>query len=180
MLKQSSQLTIIVEAMDSPPTDITQNMQKAILAAAKNKDVNRTGNMPFTLALKVGQLYDVTATLAVSDGIINGAECYIRFIECNPHNQKCPQSVWVQFTDPAIGKECRHKYKCSHSKFVAHQWTPIQSIQQSFIVKWNQTVTHTQFPLCLASACSIHVAQSSTFTKLVVDMSTEKNPPKQW
>ena len=86
MMKQSSQLTIIVEAMDSPPTDITQNMQKAILAAAKNKDVNSTGNLPFTLALKVEQLYDVTANLAVSDGIINGAECHIKFIECNPHN----------------------------------------------------------------------------------------------
>ena len=47
---------IIVEAMDSPPTDVTQNMQKAILAAAKNKDVNSTGNLPFTLTLKVGQL----------------------------------------------------------------------------------------------------------------------------
>ena len=119
MLKQSSQSTIIVEAMDSPPTDITQNMQKAILAAAKNKDVNSAGNMPFTLALKVVQLYDVTANLAVSYGIISGAECHIRFIKCNLHNQKFPQCVWVQFKDAAIGKECQHKYKCSHSQFVA-------------------------------------------------------------
>ena len=106
MLKQSSQLTIIVEAMDSPPTDITQNMKIAILAAAKNKDVNSTGNLPFTLTLKVGQLYNVTANLVVSDGIISGVECHIKFIECNPHNLKFPQCVWVQFTDPAIGKEC--------------------------------------------------------------------------
>ena len=45
-------------------------------------------------------------------------------------------------------------------------------------MKQNQTVTHTQFPLGLASAHSIHVAQSSTYTKIVVDMSTEKNPTK--
>ena len=64
------------------------------------------------------------------------------------------------------------------SKFVAHQWTPIQSIQQSFIVKQNQTVTRTLFPLHLVSACSIHVAQSSTYTKIVVDMSTEKKTHK--
>ena len=114
MLKQLSELTIIVEAMDSPPTDITQNMQKAILAAAKNKDVNSTGNLPFILTLKVGQLYDVTANLAVSGGIIDGAECHIKFIECNPHNLKFPQCVWVQFTDPTIGKGSQHKYKYSH------------------------------------------------------------------
>ena len=80
MLKQSSQLTIIVEAMDSPPTDITQKMQKAILAAAKNKDVNSTGILPFTLTLEVGQLYDATDNLAVSDGLISGVECHIKFI----------------------------------------------------------------------------------------------------
>ena len=83
VLKHSSQLTIIAEVMDSFPTDTTQNMQKVILAEAKNKDVNSTGNLLFTLTLKVGQLYDVTANLAVSDGIINEAECHIKFIECN-------------------------------------------------------------------------------------------------
>ena len=180
MLKRSSQLTIIVEAMDSPPSDITQNMQKVILAAAKNKDVHSTGNLPFTLTLKVGQLYEVTANLAVSDGIINGAECHIKFIECNCHNLKLHQCVWLQFMDPAIGKEYQCKYKSLHSQFVAHKWTPIQSIQQSFIAKWNQTVTHTQFPISLASAHSIHVALSSMYTKTFVDMSTEKSPPKQW
>ena len=63
VLKQSSQLTIIVEVMDTPPTDITQNMQKAILTAAKNKDVNSTGNLPFTLTLKVGWLFDIKLIL---------------------------------------------------------------------------------------------------------------------
>ena len=142
--------------------------------------MNNRSNLPFTLTLKVGQLYDVTANLAVSDGIISGGEWHIKFIEYNSHNLKFFQCVWVQFTDPAIGKECQCKYKCLHSQFVAHQWTPIQSIQWSFIVKQNQTVTHTQFPLCLASAHSIHVAQSSTYTKIFVDMSNEKSTPKQW
>ena len=160
--------------MDSPPTDITQNIQKAILAAAKNKDVNSTGNLPFTQALNVGQLHEVTANLAVSDGIINGAECHIRFIECNPHKHNFPQCVWVQFTDPAIGKECRHNYKYSHS--ICSTLMDTNSVNSVVIHCEMEPNCHMHtIPLHLASACSIHVAQSSTYTKIVVDKSTETN-----
>ena len=120
------------------------------------------------------------ANLAVSDVIINGVECCIKFIEWNPDNSKFPWCVWVQFTDPAIWQRMSTQIQMFASQFVAHQWTPIQSIQQSFIVKGNWTVTCTQFPLHHASAHSINVAQSSTYTKIVVYMSTEKKLPKWW
>ena len=70
----------VVTAIDSPPTDITATMQKLVLAAAQNKDVNSTGNLPYQLNIKEGLLYDLTANVDVEDGMVNGAECHVRYI----------------------------------------------------------------------------------------------------
>ena len=57
-------------AIDSASTDITAAMQKLVLGAAQNKDVNSAGNLPFQLTVKEGLLYDLTANIDVEDGIV--------------------------------------------------------------------------------------------------------------
>ena len=70
-------------AIDSASTDVTAAMQKLVLRAAQNKDVNSTGNLPYQLTIKEGLLYDLTANVDVEDSIVNGAECQVRYIEKN-------------------------------------------------------------------------------------------------
>ena len=61
-------------------------MQEQILIAARKKDVNSTGNLPNQLTIKILLLYDLTANVAVDDGMVNDAECYVRGIEDDPSN----------------------------------------------------------------------------------------------
>ena len=67
VLEQSPGKSITITAIDSPPTDITHSMQEQVLIAAHKKDINSTGNLPFQLTIKIGQLYDLTANIAVDD-----------------------------------------------------------------------------------------------------------------
>ena len=81
----------VVTAIYSASTDITATMQKLVLGAAQNKDVNSTGNLPYQLSVKEGLLYDLTADVDVEDGMVNGAECRVRYIEKNPANETFPK-----------------------------------------------------------------------------------------
>ena len=129
-----------VRAIDSPPSDIITSMQKLILAAAQNKDINSTGNLPYQLAVKEDVLYDLTANIDVEDGMVNGAECRVRYIEKNPANESFPKCIWVEFIDSIVGKNlCQSWNTQNHSK-IPGTWTPVFSIRRSFTVRYNQNV----------------------------------------
>ena len=51
ILEQSPGKSITITAIDSPPTDITHSMQEQVLTAARKKDINSTGNLPFQLTI---------------------------------------------------------------------------------------------------------------------------------
>ncbi len=169
-----------ITAIDAAPSDVTVHMQEQILAAARNKDINHTGNIPYLLCLKIGQLCDVTANVAIEDGVINGTECHLRDVELNPFNQKFPKFLWVEFTDTEIGQELHRTADPYYRAKPAKKWTPLPAIWRTFLVKHDQRVTQTQFPLRLAAARTVHVAQSSTYQNIIVDMSTNKKCPKYW
>ena len=177
---QSPETSLTITAIDSTPTDISANMQMSLLAAAAKKDVSSTANLPLKLAVKLGQIYDITSNIAVDDGIINGSECFLRHIQPNPNNPAFPSLLWVQFTDKKIGLKRRQLFSRNYKQHTTKLWTPIEAIQRSFTVKRDQRVSRTQFPLRLASARTIHVAQSSTYQAIVIDMSTSKKCPKQF
>ena len=171
----------VVTAIDSPPTDITATMQKLVLAAAQNKDVNSTGNLPYQLNIKEGLLYDLTANanVDVEDGMVNGAECHVRYIEKNPTNKTFLKCIWIEFIDSAVGRNLRRTWNTQTNSKVNKRWTPLFSIQRSFIVRHNQKVIRTQFPLQLAVARTVHKSQSSTYSELV-NFFTKKSPPKNF
>ena len=168
----------VVTAIDSAPTDITATMQKLVLAAAQNKDVNSTGNLPYQLNIKEGLLYDLTANVDVEDGMVNGAECRVRYIEKNPVNKTFPKCIWVEFIDSIVGRNLRRTWNTQNK--VNNTWTPLFSTRRTFTVRHSQKVTRTQFPLQLAVACTVHKSQSSTCPELVVNFSTKKSPPKHF
>ena len=169
-----------VKAVDSPPSDISTSMQKLILAAAQNKDINSTGNLPYQLAIKEGVLYDLTANIDVEDGMVNGAECRVRYIEKNLMNESFPKCIWVEFIDSIVGKKLRQSWNTQNNSKIPGTWTPVFSIRRSFIVRRNQNVFRAQFPLQVAAARTVHKSQSSTCSELVVDFSTKKSPPKHF
>ena len=74
VLAKSTAVEVNITAIDAAPNDLSPAVQKQVLDAAKHKaNVSSTGNLPYTLMLKIGQLYDITANTDVEDGIINGA-----------------------------------------------------------------------------------------------------------
>ena len=54
--------------------------------------------------IKEGLLYDLTANVDVEDGMVNGAECHVRYIEKNPVNKTFPKCIWIEFLDSAVGR----------------------------------------------------------------------------
>ena len=170
----------VVTAIDSASTDITAAMQKLVLGAAQNKDVNSTGNLPYQLTVKEGLLYDLTANVDVEDGMVNGAECRVRYIEKKPANKAFPKCIWVEFIDTIVGRNLRRTWNVRNNSKVNSTWTPLFSIRRTFTVRRNQNVTRTQFPLQLAVAHTVHKSQSSTCPELVVNFSTKKSPPKHF
>ena len=167
-------------AIDSAFTGIKAAMQKLVLGAAQNKDVNSTGNLPYQLTVKEGLLYDLTANVDVEDGMVNGAECRVRYIEKNPANKKFPKCIWVEFIDSVVGRNVRRMWNTQNNSKVNNTWTPLFSIRRTFTVRRNQKVTRTQFPLQLAVARTVHKSQSSTCPELVVNFFTKKSPPKHF
>ena len=175
-LQQSDGAPVTIFAIDTPPTDLPATVQERIRNAAKNKSLDATGNLPYEMIVKVGQLYDVIANVCVEDGIMNGAECTLRYIEHGTQN--FPRQLWVQFTDPNIGKETRRRTGRNYEIFLKQNWTPLKSVTRSFCVKKDQRVHREQFPIQLCAARTIHKAQSATFKEIVIDMSSEKKNPR--
>ena len=70
----------------------------------------------------------------------------------------------------------RKKPSYLQNTHILQDWTPIFAQKRSFLIKdvWVKCV---QFPMCNAAARTIHVAQSTTFRQIYIDMSTNTNPP---
>ena len=102
-------------------------MQEQILIAACKKDVNSTGNLPHQLTIKIGLLYDLTANVAVDDGLVNGAECYVRGIEDS--NVNFPKYIWIEFTDIKIGQKLCRVSNHQYSSKIPKTWTPLSSVR---------------------------------------------------
>ena len=106
----------------------------------------------------------------MNDGIINGAECCIKYIETKQDENKkvIPTIIWVQLENEKNGKDHRQKNSYLYqNKQINHKWTPITKIHRSFLVK-NIWIHCIQFPINQAAARTIHVSQSSMYNKIYV------------
>ena len=170
--------SVTVEAIDIVQSDIPKSEQRKALASATTKPTSATGNLQHTLTVKVGVTYDITANIAPTDGIVNGAECIVRHIEPNT-SDGLPQFVWVKFLDENTGKELRRRIRPTFREFVAQNWTPIQPITRTFVAtRNNYHILRKQYPLQMSAGRTIHKAQSATHTNIVVDLSGPERAPK--
>ena len=58
-----------------------------------------TGSLPKVITVAVNHQYDIISNIVVQDGIMNGAECCIKYIQPRAHDSTFPAIVWVQFED---------------------------------------------------------------------------------
>ena len=148
-------------------------------AAIDKRKPESTGGLPKYITVAVNHQYDIISNIAVNDGIMNGAECCLKFIQPQTHNTNFPAIIWVQFEDLRVGKVQHQKYSYLQSGHILQNWTPIFAQKSTFLIK-DVWVTWVQFPLHCAATRTIHVAQSATFYDIYIDMSTNTSRPKHW
>ena len=71
-------------------------MQQLQAATDKHKPES-TGCLPKYITVAINHQYDIISNIAVNDGIMNGAECCIKFIQPQTHNTNFPAIIWVRF-----------------------------------------------------------------------------------
>ena len=173
-----SNFTIESTCTDILPASISKLLETNIAAAISKRKINHTGGLPETITLIANQQYDLISNIDVNDGLINGTQCIVKYIQTTKHNDNIlPYIVWVDFQNPDIGTNHRQKYTYLYSAHNTNrQWTPIIKIKRTFIVK-DHWIHRIQFPLRQAAACTIHVSQSSTYPEIYVDLQTTTKPP---
>ena len=178
IMRRSCGRSLVIQAIDTPPSDIPKSEQRKAVAAAEKIPISSTGNLPFLLEVKEDVCYDVTANISPEEGIVNGAECTVRCIG-DITSDNLPLCVWVEFTDKNIGIETRKKVGRQYKPYIDKNWTPIQPIRRTFIAtRSNYTMTRVQFPLHMSAGRTIHKAQSATHKEVVVDLSGPDAAPK--
>ena len=164
---------------DILPSSISKILETNINTAISKRKINHTGGLPEKIILIKNEQYDLISNIDVEDGLINGTQCTIKFIQVTQKNDNklLPYVVWVEFENTHIATNYRKKYSYlyTHHK-INQQWTPIIKIKRSFIVK-DHWIHRIQFPLRQAAARTIHVSQSSTYPEIYVDLQTFTKPP---
>ena len=51
-----------------------------------NEKINHTGGLPETITLIINEQYDLISNIDVNDGLINGTQCIIKYIQTAKHN----------------------------------------------------------------------------------------------
>ena len=166
-----------VDSHDDVISDIPKATKHRLISNLP-KDASKTANLPHSLILAIGMIYDITVNLDVNDGIANGSTCIIKCIEHRVPETARPSIVWVLFNDSSIGSKTRQKYKHLYHPAIEALWTPVFDVTRNFLYNY-KSYQRTQFPLKPAAAKTVHKAQGSTMDEVVIDLSqsrTRKTP----
>ena len=126
VLEISSQYTLSITAIDIPPSDILASAKENLQAAINKRTAEKTGGLPRQVKIAVNHQYDLISNIAVHDGLMNGAECCIKYIQRQDGNSKFPAIIWVQFEDDCIGPEQNRNYSYLHKRGnISPGWMPI-------------------------------------------------------
>ena len=95
---------VIITAIDIPPSGSSPKFKQQLQAALDKHKPESTGGLPKVITVAVNHQYDIISNIAVQDGIMNGAEYCIKYIQPQAHDSTFPAIVWVQFEDSRVGK----------------------------------------------------------------------------
>ena len=176
--KNTNQFSIKSQCNDILPASISVLLQTNIQNEISKRKITHTGGLPSEVTLITDEQYNLISNIDVEDGLINGAQCTIKFIETTTKDEtSCPYIVWADFQTPEIGTNYCKKYSYLYTYNRNRNWTPIIHIKRTFLVK-DPWIHRLQFPLRQAAARSIHVSQSSTYAEIYVNLNSFSTPPK--
>ena len=64
----------------------------------------KTGGLPANITIAVNHQYDMIANISVEDGLINGAECSVKYVQLQQNNEPFPAVICIMFENSKIGK----------------------------------------------------------------------------
>ena len=97
---------------DILPSSISKLLETNINTAISKRKINHTGGLPEKIILIKNEQYDLISNIDVEDGLINGTQCTIKFIQVTQKNDNklLPYVVWVEFENTHIATNYRKKY----------------------------------------------------------------------
>ena len=142
-------------------------------------NLNKTGNLPTTLKLKVGAPVVITSNHSKAkyreDGIVNGARGYVQAVQTSEDNSDKVEIIWVIFNNEKIGRlyrfeniNLRQKFNPGHALA-----TPIFPERKKFS-HGNVEYQRTNFALSLAYALTAHKCQGETLEEVIIDFGPDK------
>ena len=164
---------IKIPALDAVAASVPRRVKQKILRLDVLKDTRKTMGLEYSLEIAIGLRYDIVANLDIEDGLVNGASCVAKKVECRLTTTNRPSIIWVLFEQEKIGRNQRRKYKCYYEVGIDRTWTPIFDIRRSFNVKPETSViavNRIQFPLRSSGAKTVHSAQGDTLNQAVVHL----------
>ena len=118
------------------PASISKILETNINAAISKRKITHTGGLPQDVTLITNKQYDLISNIDVEDGLINGAQCIIKYIQTTQKNDDIfPYIVWAEFENKDIGTNFRKKYAYLYSTQTNRQWTPIIKIKRNLLLK---------------------------------------------
>ena len=162
--------------------DRVTNLPNGPKISEKDRDnLNKTGNLPNTLHLKVSAPVVITTNHSKSkyreDGIVNGARGYVQAIQVSNNNPDQVDVVWVVFNNEKFGQRYRFEHKHLRNNFnPGHPLaTPLLPVRKSFTLKGgNVQFQRTNFSLSLAYALTAHKCQGETLEQVIIDFGPDK------
>ena len=157
--------------------DRALNLPNAPRISEKDQqDLNKTGNLPKSLKLKVGAPIVVTSNHSKAkyreDGIVNGARGYVQALQISKENDEIVDVVWVVFNNEKMGRQYRFDHNYLKQEFnPGHPLaTPILPQRKKFSLKGgNIQYQRTNFSLSLAYAITAHKCQGETLEYVIID-----------
>jgi hypothetical protein len=144
------------------------------------QDLNKTGNLPKKLILKVGAPVVVTSNHSKAkyreDGIVNGARGFVQAIQVSKQNPENVKVVWVVFNNEKMERQYRFEHNYLRQEFnPGHPLaTPILPERKKFSLKGgNIQYQRTNFALSLAYAITAHKCQGETLEYVIIDFGAD-------
>ena len=140
-------------------------------------NLNKTGNLPTTLKLKVGAPVVITSNHPKAkykeDGIVNGARGYVQAVQTSENDKV--DIIWVVFNNEKIGKLYRFENSNLRQSFnPGHALaTPILPERKKF-QHGNIEYQRSNFALSLAYALTAHKCQGETLEEVIIDFGPDK------
>ena len=173
MLAKIDQPEYILTATDKYPAAVDQSHIKNILGGSKSK----TGGLPQQLKLKKGAKVMLTTNVDISDRLTNGQLGTIIGFKLYQNNKV--ETTYTKFDDQQVGLNAKRQ----SADPLAYHYSAIPISQTSAQIEichrkmLSPEIEKTQFPLCLAWACTVHKVQGLILSSLVVcfDLQNQKS-----